>query len=216
MYKVFINEKPVILSNKVHIADPKGNDLVYDYTDRCDLEQLIHRFSENDTNEKLIIINRKNPDLLYETFLSLFKPICAAGGIVYHKKKGMLWILRHNRWDLPKGKIDAGENKEEAAIREVEEETGLRQLRISAPLGATRHAYWEKNRLTLKTSFWYSMQTHDPDQMLVPQLNEGITKVEWAGQDTIAEKIGETYASLKELAREFVISHTNWQLPAID
>jgi 8-oxo-dGTP diphosphatase len=56
----------------------------------------------------------------------------AAGGVVYrHGPGGMLEVLlvhrpRYDDWTLPKGKLHRGESHEEGALREVEEETGLR------------------------------------------------------------------------------------------
>jgi len=42
----------------------------------------------------------------------------------------MLFIYRFNKWDLPKGKLDNGESVSECAIREVEEECGIANLKI--------------------------------------------------------------------------------------
>ena len=54
-----------------------------------------------------------------------FKVIEAAGGVVEKGNLNLL-IYRQGRWDLPKGKLDKGERKRDCAIREVEEETGVR------------------------------------------------------------------------------------------
>lgn len=212
MYKVFINEKPVVLTNKEYTGVPGKQTLVHRYSKELNLKQLINEFNQNDFNKKLIIINSKNFDLLCKNFQSLFKGVEAAGGIVYNPNKGMLWILRHNRWDLPKGKIDENESLENAAIRETEEETGLKGLYICKPLGITRHAYLQKGEFILKTSHWYKMGTTKPDIVPVPQTDEGITRVEWVNALTIQEKINNTYASLQALAKEFVLNHTNWEI----
>jgi 8-oxo-dGTP diphosphatase len=68
----------------------------------------------------------------------------AAGGIVLRRgPKGSWEVLivhrpRYDDWSLPKGKADAGERDEETALREVEEETGLR-CTLGAPAGRTRY-----------------------------------------------------------------------------
>jgi 8-oxo-dGTP diphosphatase len=68
----------------------------------------------------------------------------AAGGIVLRPaRKGGWEVLlvhrpRYDDWSLPKGKADPGERDEETALREVEEETGLR-CTLGAPAGRTRY-----------------------------------------------------------------------------
>jgi ADP-ribose pyrophosphatase YjhB (NUDIX family) len=212
MYKVFINDKPVILTNQLPDHTDDDGILHYLFKDKSGLKRLIHWFEQDKYTKELTIINTKNFNLLHDAFISLFKPVTTSGGIVYNDHKGMLWILRHNRWDLPKGKIDQNESMEDAAIREVEEETGITDLQIQEQLGVTRHAYHEKNIFILKTSHWYKMETAKPDSRLVPQTSEHITAVEWAGHKTINEKINNTYASLQDLAKEFVTKYTGWEL----
>ena len=46
----------------------------------------------------------------------------------------MLFIYRFNKWDLPKGKLNKGEKKQDCAIREVEEECGICNLQIEMRL----------------------------------------------------------------------------------
>jgi 8-oxo-dGTP diphosphatase len=61
--------------------------------------------------------------------------VLAAGGLVM--RDGRVAIVhrpRYDDWSLPKGKLDAGESLEEAALREVEEETGLK-CRLGEALG---------------------------------------------------------------------------------
>ena len=53
------------------------------------------------------------------------KKIIAAGGLVFNDKNELLMIFRRGKWDLPKGKLDEGEDIEDCAVREVKEETGL-------------------------------------------------------------------------------------------
>src|SRR5215212_1239379 len=67
----------------------------------------------------------------------------AAGGVVWRRGDHGLEIAvvhrpRYDDWSLPKGKLDAGETFEQAALREVEEETGLR-CRLGRELGETRY-----------------------------------------------------------------------------
>lgn len=212
MYKVFINEKPVILTDQVPETKLPVGTQHFIVSGTPDFGRIIHEFESNDEARELLIINTKNFDLLRNSFEYFFTAVVTGGGIVYNPDKGMLWIFRHNRWDLPKGKPDDNESIEEAAIREVSEETGLKNLFINTALGVTRHAYREKNKFILKTSHWYKMGVESPDCPLTPQVEEGITGVEWATEASVREKINNTYASLQQLAKEFVTTHTPWAL----
>jgi 8-oxo-dGTP diphosphatase len=65
--------------------------------------------------------------------------VLAAGGLVL--RDGLIAVVhrpRYDDWSLPKGKLDEGESFEEAALREVEEETGL-TCTIKQPIGDTSY-----------------------------------------------------------------------------
>jgi len=80
----------------------------------------------------------------------------AAGGVVRRRGPAGLWEIvlvhrpRYGDWGLPKGKLDPGETVEEAALREVEEETGL-VCRLLRPFGETTY-FDRKGRLK---RVWY-------------------------------------------------------------
>lgn len=60
-----------------------------------------------------------------------------AGGVVMSKKGKILLVNQRGRsWSLPKGHIEAGENAQTAAIREIEEESGIQRLTFIKPLGS--------------------------------------------------------------------------------
>lgn len=70
--------------------------------------------------------------------------IRAAGGLVLRREEGRLEVVvvhrpKNDDWTLPKGKVEPGETEAACALREVEEETGLR-CRLGAPLGVTEYA----------------------------------------------------------------------------
>ena len=91
----------------------------------------------------------------------------------------VLWIQRNGKWDLPKGKLEQGERLEEAAVREVEEETGISDVRISGEAFSTFHTYEAEGVVHLKTTFWYPMTHEGRSTQGVPQAIEGITEVPW-------------------------------------
>lgn len=119
------------------------------------------------------------------------KPVTAAGGYVVRLGEGgpeVLLIHRRGAWDLPKGKLDAGETVEACALREVREEVGVRTLRIVRPLGTTVHGYPEKGRYRVKTTHWFLMTT--PEEAFTPQAEEDIVEVAWTPWAAAAERLG--------------------------
>jgi ADP-ribose pyrophosphatase YjhB (NUDIX family) len=89
----------------------------------------------------------------------------SAGGLVVDRTGEHLraaLIARHDRrgrlvWSLPKGHLEEGETPEDAAIREVEEETGIRG-RVLAPLGVIDFWFIAENRRIHKTVHHYLME----------------------------------------------------------
>jgi 8-oxo-dGTP pyrophosphatase MutT (NUDIX family) len=91
----------------------------------------------------------------------------SAGGVVYrHGDDGVEIVLAARRtrrgdlaWGLAKGGIEANESAEEAAVREVREETGI-EAEIEASLGETRYFYvWENVRIRKTVHFFLMRAT---------------------------------------------------------
>jgi len=104
--------------------------------------------------------------------------IQAAGGLVENEKGEVLFIFRRNKWDLPKGKLDPGETLETCALREVKEETGIKNVQLVQFLLITNHPYEENGALLIKESHWYRMKS-DSREQLVAQTEEDITELRW-------------------------------------
>lgn len=84
----------------------------------------------------------------------------SAGIIVYypdaHKREYLLLQYGSGHWDFPKGKIEKGETKHAAALRELQEETGLTSA-IQHGLEHSLHYYFkQKNELIYKTVYFYT------------------------------------------------------------
>ena len=134
----------------------------------------------------------------WESFCANYVLIEAAGGLVYNDVNQLLMIFRNGKWDLPKGKLEIGENIEQCAIREVEEECGILGLKIMKQFQKTYHTYEINGEKILKCTYWFIMRSSFKGN-LVPQTKEGITAVVWADKEDIAEKLENSYGNIKEL-----------------
>lgn len=123
--------------------------------------------------------------------------IVAAGGLVRNESGYLLMIHRRGFWDLPKGKLDEGETIEQCAVREVEEETGLRNIKRGKLIGITYHDYFDKwtNQDVTKETHWFEMQVGG-EQPLVPQTEEDINQIEWVSKTVAAEYLKNSYPNI--------------------
>ncbi|MDR1005384.1 MAG: NUDIX domain-containing protein [Bacteroidales bacterium] len=148
-----------------------------------------------------LIINGKMTEKFFSHLFPKFAFIKAAGGIVKNENQDTLFIFRNGVWDLPKGHIEAGECSKRAALREVREETGLKNLRIASFADYTYHTYQMNGRWELKQTAWYNMQGSFGDS-LTPQTEEGITDLKWIKPDSFLQIIDSTYPSIKAMLYE--------------
>lgn len=182
--KIYFGNKPVFLCDSIN----------------SELEPLVHRddvifLEENSTPaiRSLIheielpkfqagILLHSDLNSLQHTFWKKFTVLKAGGGAVWNDQKELLFIFRRGKWDLPKGKLDDGETIEECAVREVEEETGIKAHHLIRHLVTTYHTYHESGKHILKESYWYEMKAGG-QQQLIPQQEEQITEINWLATD---------------------------------
>ncbi|MGP1460437.1 MAG: NUDIX hydrolase [Bacteroides sp.] len=140
---------------------------------------------------------------LKETFLPAFARINAAGGLIISPTGKYLFIARNNYWDLPKGKLEAGETFVEAALREVQEETGVTNLTIVGEATATWHIYFHPThrRPMLKKTRWFIMRAAS-EEKLTPQLEEGIKEALWLPYEDAVEVLPNAYRSIRQVFLE--------------
>ena len=192
MLQIFYKEKPIIISDKK--SDLK-NSLIIDpeLLENLDLLKLLTKKKINSigvfSNEFEIIIN---------VFKKKFPEIIAAGGKVINNKSEILFIYRNKKWDLPKGKAEKNEIISETALREVEEETGIKNLSIIKPLDKTYHIFKRGKTNYLKTTYWFEMKS-DYNGKFKPQKKEGITRVEWIGVENLSNILPKSYANIRML-----------------
>jgi len=98
-----------------------------------------------------------------------------AGGVVFRKnpKDGKLEILlvqdAKDRWTIPKGHVEEGETTQETAIREIAEETGLKDIKIIGWLGKINFRYRREQSLVLMVTHIYLAQSKDFDEKLIAE-----------------------------------------------
>jgi len=127
----------------------------------------------------------------------IFRQAPAAGGVVVIDNQ-FVAIERHGIPDLPKGHIEKGETPEVAAVREVEEETGIKDLEIIRELPSTWHCYLLDNQWTIKKTSWFLMRTKS-GMKNIPQTEEGISKVYLVDKEHVKDFQEKTFASLRDV-----------------
>ena len=130
--------------------------------------------------------------------------IIAAGGLVQNTNGEILLIFRRGFWDLPKGKLDAGELIPECAVREVQEETGIQTLELGPFNCTTTHHYFDKwlNKDVVKHTHWYAMLSLEKET-LVPQTEEDIERIEWVPMEQLPQYLLETYPTIRAVFEAF-------------
>ncbi len=82
--------------------------------------------------------------------MELLPNVVAGGGKVLNSEGRILFIFRNGKWDLPKGKAENKETIDQTALREVEEETGVEDLKITKPLEITYHIFKRNDKYFIK------------------------------------------------------------------
>ncbi len=204
MYKIFINEYPIIITANEDDFFKKGN---YRIVGDSKEELLAARETLETSRHMLdrfgLLCLTQDEDAAFNNFTSDFSQITAAGGMVYNENKELLLIRRQGMWDLPKGKQDPGERIETTAVREVQEECGIRSLRLLDFLDCSYHTYSVEEERILKTTFWYKMEALNYTHMS-PQLEENITELKWFDPKGIDLSELETYNSIRDLLNRFM------------
>ena len=202
MYKIYINENCLLIVNKdeAQLID-KESVTVFPYlSGKKYLLNFIDKLEKSKEATTLALVT-KDDRALFKEVRSLYKVIKAAGGLCLNEEQEILFIERLGYWDLPKGKVDKGESIEEAAIREIHEETG-QQCQILDKIGKTWHTYYDRNnRRILKKTYWYKMKVNQNIPVVI-QEEENITDFRWINAAKFLESDLPTYQSIKEIVRK--------------
>ena len=198
--KIYFGDKPVYLCDDIN---KELNEILHhpdavfvDEISNAAIKSLLHEIVKEEFHAG--VLWHSDLEKLKKAFFKNFKEIEAAGGIVQNDKKELLFILRLGKWDLPKGKVEKGEDLETCAVREVEEETGATNLTLKKKIGETYHTYNAYGKHFLKITHWFYI-TCPSKQKLVPQIEEDIAEIKWVKPKDVKEPLANTYPSIKDI-----------------
>ena len=102
---------------------------------------------------------------------------------------------------MPKGKLEKSESPEIGAVREVEEECGIKNLEIIKSLDVTYHTYKLDEKDILKRTYWYEM-IYTGNENLTPQTEEDITEAVWLKETELTNVFQNTFPSIIEVMKK--------------
>jgi len=207
MYKVFFNDRTVFIGSTFKKSLIQKN-LVFPVSQLNEMKAAWSDFRDDEKGRDMFLLTDQ-PEIGKEMFFSLFSIVDAAGGVVSNHENQLLCIYRWKKWDLPKGKAEKGERVEDTAIREVEEECGITNLKNDGLNSITYHIYehpGKAGKWVLKQTFWFNM-SYAGGQELVPQIKEDIIEAKWFAKGEFNIVIEKTWASLKPVIEAWANSH---------
>lgn len=200
--KIYFGNKPLFLTSGntgeiKHYQDDKGTIILHN-PGKAEIDTLIKQMNEAAVTAGIIYNDEKT---LFSELKKKFTLIPASGGMVHTQENKILLIFRRGKWDLPKGKLDDGEDLVACALREVEEETGLSRLAYEQALTISYHTYYEGSEHMLKESHWHLL-LGDEKEELIPQTDEDIEKCEWVSIDRLPPYLENAPASIIDVIKE--------------
>ncbi|HVZ96374.1 MAG TPA: NUDIX domain-containing protein [Chitinophagaceae bacterium] len=194
---IYFGDKPVYLCNEINKETEQLRhhpDAVFiDELSTAAINSLLHEINKREFHAGIIF--NEDFDKLKKSFFKHFTLVKTGGGLVENESGDVLLIFRRGKWDLPKGKQDEGETLAECAIREVREETGLRQLQLGKEINTTYHTYTESGKQILKESHWFLMKAEGNEQF-VPQTEEDITEIIWVNKSNLKNYFANMYPTI--------------------
>jgi len=200
--KVYFNDKPLFLCDALN-AEINGyahhDDAVFiDEFSTPAVNSIIHEMRQEKVHAGIFL--HSPLEELRKAFWKKFILIKAGGGLVKNEKGEVLFMFRRGKWDLPKGKQDDGETMESCALREVREETGLKDINLEKPLLVTWHTYDDSGKHILKETHWFTMRAGG-EQALLPQQEEQITELKWVAKKDFPAMLSNTFPSIVDVIR---------------
>ena len=175
--------------------------MVLPLVDTSFVEVLTHL--RKTTAKKIYLLGDDERSLMH--YFKTKLPVTQAGGGVVKNAEGhSLFSVRKGNWDLPKGKSDRGEWREDGAVREVKEETGVKKLKLKALAGMTYHIFKRNDIYQLKETFWFYMNTTYTGD-LKPEIKEDITKAVWKNDKKTQKALEKTYPNIRHLFDQLAV-----------
>ena len=200
MYKIYFNNKPLFLVSEITKETEEylhhEETVFIDEYNLHTVKAMIHEMASGKINAGVFL--HSDIEELLNAFKKKFLVIIAAGGFVHTGKNEVLLIFRRGKWDLPKGKLDEGEDLETCALREIKEETGVQQINSEGPLCITYHTYTENGKNILKESHWFMVKAVKQNEF-IPQVDEDIEKCEWVAIDKLEPYLENTHGSILDV-----------------
>lgn len=219
--EIYCNDGLIVLCEEQPLS-PGDNELQVMFSGKKAMKETVIAFEGNQDQKRLVLWSSDKFQEMFAAFFGMHEMVQAAGGVVFNEHDEILFIHRNGKWDLPKGKISgkdkrkamkngknqSGKQKEDtfdgiariAALREVKEETGLKQLKILSELPSTYHIYFQKDQRIIKHTRWYRMEGTAEDT-IKPQISEGIIIARWIPSNSVGCVFKHTYESLKPLIK---------------
>ena len=200
MHKIYLEKRCIVICPPDDPALSDPNSIELHLGGMPDIASIVGMF-ETSSSLSRVYIPTDDIEGTYKGFCTQFKEVNAAGGLVSNRRGDVLLIRRNDLWDLPKGHQEEGEDISVTALREVQEETGVLNLRLGGLICITDHCYRRNDIWHLKHTWWYDMLYMDPVD-LTPQKEEDITKAAWVARSGLSPYLKNTYPSIVEVFRE--------------
>lgn len=192
-YRIYINDNTLYIASDIpQLTEEIVPLTVLGFNFQTFYKQL------GDLSGKNFLLLTADPKALFQHVKKSCLIIKAAGGLVANSKGNYLFIFRNKKWDLPKGKVEKDERMKEAALREVEEECGVKINTNDEKICKTYHVYTLGSKIVLKKTNWYKM-TVKGEPRLIPQKEEGITKACWLSRIQLDPILDNTYPSIMDV-----------------
>lgn len=200
MHRIYFEKRCITICSPGDAVLSDPNSIEFHLAEGDSFHALVDMFETSGTLN-LICVPSEDVEGTYRRICSEFKEVNAAGGLVSNKRGDYLLIRRFGLWDLPKGHQEPGEDIAVCAMREVQEETGVKELMLRDLICVTDHCYRRDGIWHLKHTWWYDMLYTNPVD-LTPQCEEDISKAAWIAKSSLPPLLKNTYPSIVEVFRE--------------